>query len=123
MKKLLILVVALCIVACQKFEAEKPDRSLPPVDKPFESAKWKMANGEEYPYRAEMLGDLMTTDTLRHKTLDEVKELLGEPSRINEGHIYYTVSANKMGMWQLNTVALVLKLSKDSLVEKIVVYK
>lgn len=121
--KYLTFALMLCFLSCQKFEAEKPDNQPPAVDKPFDSEKWKIAEGEDFPYRAEMLGDLMTTDTLRHKTLDEVKELLGEPSRVNEGYIYYTISDDQIGFFRLHTVALVLRLSKDSLVDKIVVYK
>ena len=119
--KTLLLLFPILLVSCQKFESEK-DHQPPPVVETFESEKWKIREGEAYPYRASMLGDLMTTDTLRHKTLDEVKELLGEPTRINEGYVYYTVAENKIGLMTLNIKALVLKLSDDGKVEKIMVY-
>jgi hypothetical protein len=119
--KTLLLLFPILLVSCQKFESRN-DHQPPPVVEKFESEKWKIREGEAYPYRADMLGDLMTTDTLRHKTLHEVKELLGEPTRINEGYVYYTVAENKIGLVTLNIKALVLELSDEGEVEKIMVY-
>lgn len=122
MKKILFLILILSFIACEKFDFEKPDHEPPPMVKNFESEKWKLKVGDDYPHRAEMLGHLMRTDTLRHKTLDQVKTLLGEPTRVNEGYVYYTISQNKIGFVIMNFKSLVLKLSDEGLVEKIVVY-
>lgn len=122
MKKILFATLTLCCVACQKFEAEKPDHEPPPIVRDFESEKWKVKLGDDYPHRAEMLGHLMRTDTLRHKTLEQVKQLLGEPTRVNEGYVYYTISQDKIGFVTTNFKSLVLKLSDSGRVEKILVY-
>ena len=64
-----------------------------------------------------MVHDILYTDTVRALGKAEILELLGEPNRINEGHLYYLVAEKRMGFWTLHTKALVIKLENDSTVE------
>ena len=71
----------------------------------------------EYPWRALMLDDLMHHDSIRALNQNELISLLGEPTRINENHLYYRIDESSLGNWTLHTQTLVIKYAdEDSLV-------
>ena len=107
------------LLACQSDPSEKVD--LPPedtsVDSVFNRSKWHFKDGEQYPYRAQMLDDLVYNDTVRNLSKDQLLALLGPPDRTNEEYLYYLVSQRKLLTWPLHTRSLVIKLRDDDSID------
>lgn len=68
-----------------------------------------MKEGEDYPFRAQMVNDVLYNDTIRTLNQAEIIELLGKPDRSENGHFYYNISRNRMGNMTLNSKTLVIK--------------
>lgn len=83
----------------------------------FETLNWKTASGEAFPYREKMLKNLLDSVKLKGLKYAEVIKLLGQPERIDNGHLFYPVSRSEVGALTLHTTTLVIKLNKDSIVE------
>ncbi len=81
----------------------------------FDKAKWKTKEGEDYPYRESMLKDVVYNDTVRTLNREEVIDLLGEPDRMNEGHLYYLISQKRIASWPLHKKFMVIKVSSDTI--------
>ena len=83
----------------------------------FDKAKWQLKEGEAYPYRSDMLKDLIDSVDLKNISFDSLINILGRPDRVNEGHLYYNISRKEMGIVTLGTKSFVIKLKTDSTVE------
>ena len=83
----------------------------------FDKVKWQTKEGEAYPYRDDMLDDLISNITLKGLHYDSVISLLGRPERINDGHLYYRIFRREAGSITLGTKSFVIKLTADSTVE------
>jgi hypothetical protein len=83
----------------------------------FDREKWLILEDSKYPYRDAMLHDLVFNQSLKGLTMKEVVHMLGEPNRMQEGHLYYTIHRDEIGKFTLHTRTLVLKLGADSTVE------
>ena len=83
----------------------------------FNKKKWCTKEGSDYPYRELMLNDVLYNDSLRTLEKDEIVELLGKPDRINNEYLYYTIDQKRIGLWPLHTKTLVIKFSKDNLID------
>jgi hypothetical protein len=105
--------LAFCFFACNSEKGE----TTPETSTTFDKALWSVKEGQDYPYRDAMLNDLMNDDSIRSLSQTEIRELLGEPDRINEGYIYYTIAQKRLGMWPLNTKTLVIKFSDATTIE------
>ena len=62
-----------------------------------------------------MLNDFVYNDTIRSVNKTEILNLLGEPDRSTEGHLYYTIKQTRIGAWPLHTKSMVIKLSSDTI--------
>ena len=91
----------------------------------FDEAKWKLKDGEDYPYRDKMLNDIVYNDTVRSLNKDEILDLFGEPSyyRNNENFLYYRITENRLFSWILNTKTMVIKLSEDNKIDWIKIHE
>ncbi len=107
------------LLACKNDPSVKVDP--PPVDVPvdsvFNQSKWYLKDGEQYPYRAQMLDDLVYNDTVRNLSKDQLLELLGPPDRTNREYLYYLVTQRKLLTWPLHTKSLVIKLTDDDRID------
>lgn len=83
----------------------------------FDRSKWSSKDGDDYPFRDQMLNDLLYNDTVRMLDEKEILNLLGEPDRSTDGHLYYMISQKRLGSWPLHTKSLVIKFSNDSAIE------
>ncbi len=92
------------------------------VEMTFDQTKWRVKEEGAYPYRAQMLHDIVYNDTVRSLNRAEILALLGAPDRTQEGHLYYEVSRSRMGAWTLTAKTLVIKFSADSTVEWIKIH-
>jgi hypothetical protein len=94
--QLLAMVLLLISFACSTEKtSDEPDEE--EIQIPFNKKKWRNRKGADYPYRDQMVHDILYTDTVRALGKAEILELLGEPNRINEGHLYYLVAEKRMG--------------------------
>ncbi|MEZ5083761.1 MAG: hypothetical protein R2750_09970 [Bacteroidales bacterium] len=89
----------------------------------FDEAKLKTIDGKDFPYRDKMLNNILYNDTIRALNKDEILDLLGEPTRINENYLYYMISQTRLGSWPLSTKTLVIKFAEDNTIEWIRVHE
>ena len=134
-KKIIVILLLFGCLACVKDEkSEKPeapsDTSLASEevevtpDSIFNKEQWLIKDGPDYPYRDRMVADLMTNQGIRKLKYDEIIERLGEPDRINEGHLYYRVNQTRLGDFLvLHTKTMVIQLAPDSTVNWIKIHE
>ena len=81
--------------------------------------KWATTYGAEYPYRDNMLSDLINNYKLTGLKKNEVLNLLGQPNRSGSGYLFYTIIYKYRGNIPVpvHTKTLVIKLARDSTVE------
>jgi hypothetical protein len=84
---------------------------------PFDAEKWSVKKGWDYPFRDMMLDDVVSNQEFRILSSNEIIELLGEPTRINEGHLYYRIAQKRLVLWPLHTKTLVIKMNEGDEVE------
>ena len=91
--------------ACNTEQKETSDQENtgPKTEITFDKTKWMTMDGKDYPYRDQMLNDIVYNDTVRGLERDEILELLGEPDRSNEGFLYYMIAQKRLGFWPLQT--------------------
>ncbi len=94
----------------------------PVTETSFDPSKWREKDGEDYPYREDMLEEVVYNDTIRSLNEDQLIGLLGEPDRKNEEYLYYRISQTKLFAWALKTKTMVIKLSDRDTVEWIKIH-
>ena len=112
-------------LACNREKSEKTDSLDQKVttEISFDKTKWRVKEGSNYPYRDQMLHDIVYNDTVRTLNKQKILELLGEPDKINEGYLYYRITQTRLGTWPLHTKTMVIKLSDDNSIEWIKIHK
>lgn len=115
----------LLLMACHADSDKKEGASLSASEAqiPFDSQKWSVSTGSDYPYREGMLSTLVYTDTLRRMTRDSILNVLGSPDRDTEGHLYYMIDQTRLGPWPLRSKFMVIKLTPSDTVEWIKIYE
>jgi len=113
----LIILLLLFGLACNSEREEKSSAGETAIDSTFSKSKWHVKEGRDYPYRPQMVDDILYNDSLRGLDKVELLDMLGDPDRSNKGYLYYKVSEKRLGAWTLNARTLVVKLDADSLVE------
>lgn len=83
----------------------------------FDSTRWQVKDGRDYPHRNAMLSDLMQNDSIRALNQHQMTELLGEPDRIQDLHLYYIIQQARLGFWVLHQKTLVIKYTAADSVE------
>ena len=109
--RLLFLSLLFACFACSTGEGEQSTEDQTTFDKTL----WNTREGIDYPYRDQMVNDVLYNDTVRDLSKQQLINLLGDPDRIQEGHLYYTVSQKRLFNWPLHTKTLVVKLSDDKI--------
>lgn len=117
-KVFLIALVMSCMLSCKPEGGEEGKMSTT-----FDADKWSIKKGQDYPYREQMYRDIAYNDTVRSLSKSEIMALLGEPDRIQEGHLYYQVSQTRIGFWPLHTRSLVIKITDDDSIEWIKIHE
>ena len=115
----------LCCISCKnqkEAKSELVDQGVK-AEIQFDKSKWGSKEGKDYPFRNQMLDDLVYNDTVRSLSKDEILDLLGEPDRRKDGHLYYMVDQKRIGSWPLHTKSLVIKLSDDSTIDWIKIHE
>lgn len=114
-----LLLLTICL-SCNNEPSSNADTNTTEIK--FDQTKWMIKAGEDYPYRSQMLKDLMDSKRLKGLKNTEVLEILGDPSRRNENYMYYRVSQQRIGMFPLSTKTLVIELTADSMVNWVKVH-
>ncbi len=83
----------------------------------FNKVKWHVFKEEGYPFRERMLADLIDNYKMSGLKKEEILNLLGTPDRTDAGYLFYTIAQPHWGILPLSTKSLVIKLTKDSIVE------
>jgi len=110
----------ICILlSCNTESDTKPSKTeeLQETTIAFDKIKWKEKKGFNYPHREEMLDHILYNDDFRKLNESEVLEMLGEPDRINESHLYYQITQKRLGIWPLHTKTMVIKFGEDEVME------
>lgn len=83
----------------------------------FESAKWKVRKDDNYPYRAEMLNNLVKNQSLIGTHYSKIEQLLGVPQYQDSSLMSYQVVHDYgRDIDPIYTKYLTLLISKDSIV-------
>ena len=123
-KTFLMTLLAFLFVACNSPNEEKSEpEDEKKAEMTFDKTKWRFEEGLDYPYRDQMVNDVLYNDTIRSLDKDEILELLGDPDRINEGHLYYTIAKKRMGLWTLHAKTMVIKLKENDAIEWIKIHE
>lgn len=83
----------------------------------FNPGKWKIKEGNDYPYRDKMISFLLTNDILKKLKKGEVLQFLGQPDRVDSSYLFYEIAQKRFGSFILHSKTLVVKLKADSTVE------
>jgi hypothetical protein len=132
--KIYILFCLVCCLACNKTSEEKIENADSEIksenidnnvnsETEFDKTKWLAKDDHHYPYRNELLEELLSSHTLDSLKKDEIIDLLGEPIRIDNNHLFYTIAQKRLGFWPLHTKTLVIKLTEEESVEWIRVHE
>jgi hypothetical protein len=114
--KVLLLLLAVCCLACNNGKAKKTVSETTTAIE-FDTTKWKTKDGDDYPYRDELLTYLTTNNKLKGWKKDSVIAFLGQPDKIDSNYLFYSIAQKRLGFFPLHTKTLVIKLAADSTVE------
>ena len=119
----LAIIFLICLGCNRGSEIAADDLINTTTEAKFDKTKWDVKEDSEYPYREQMLHDIVYNDAIRELTKDELLDLLGKPDRSNKGNLYYMISQKKLGFWPIKTKTLVIKLKEDNSIEWIKIHE
>ena len=120
-----LILFAICTASCLACSHNSPsgEESNLESEIAFDPVKWRIKKGEDYPYRALMLNSIVYNDTIRSLTKGQLIEVLGEPDREQDDHLYYTIDQDRIGLWPLHTTTMVVKLIGPNRIEWIKIHE
>ena len=123
-----MIVTVLLIGACGNDTAEETQTSEVETESeveqvPFDRTRWLRQEDGQYPFRAQMLDDVLYNDTIRDLSQSEVESLLGPPDRTTDGFAYYTIRRKQWGMMTLHATTMVIKYAKPDSIAWIKVHE
>jgi len=123
--RICLLLLFLGFLACNNTKEKKPDNKDNEIKEEvkFDKANWAIKEGRDYPYRNQMVNDILYNDTVRTLNKDEIIGLLGKPDRSNDGHLYYMITQKRLLTHPLHQKTLVIKFSNDSTINWIKIHQ
>jgi hypothetical protein len=120
--RILMLFLFICCFSCKNTSEETIEKEKRELKNQmaFDKTKWKTKDGMDYAYRNKMLPYLMSNDTLKRLKKDGVIDLLGQPDRIDNEYLFYTIVQERIQFFPLHTKTLVIKLSNDGTVKSVI---
>lgn len=91
--------------------------SLSKTEIEFDKSKWMAKDDHHYIYRDIMLTIIIDNQLLDSLNENEILDLLGEPDRIDNNHLFYMIAQKRLGLWPLHTKTMVIKLKDDGELE------
>src|SRR5688572_25408591 len=116
MMKFFMAFAAILMIVCACNNQGRQSGANLPGEK-FDPVKWKIKEGEDYPFREKMVKDLVYNVTLKGTKHEQLIQLLGPPDRVDSSYLFYRVFQKRINFFPLSTKTLVIKLTKDSTVE------
>ncbi len=123
--KILLAFLAVAFIACSDSNDHQAaqDADQKKAETTFDREKWSIKDGDEYPYREQMLRDVVYHDTIRSLSEAELLNLLGSPDRRNDGHLYYRIARKNLGPLTLHETTMVVKMADDQSIEWIRIHE
>jgi hypothetical protein len=103
------------LAGCSSSPDAEPTNDTPPTA--FSTVLWREKVQDDYPNRIHVYEEILYSDSVRTLTKNEILEMLGTPDRTGEGHIYYLIKQERLGLWPLHTKFLVFKFTPQDSVE------
>ncbi|CAN5302727.1 hypothetical protein BH09BAC2_BH09BAC2_04740 [soil metagenome] len=105
--KWLIILIITFGVSCKHKRQTTPDK--------FDKEKWAYSEGKQFPYRDNIIIDLLSSRILIGLKQKEVLSVLGQPSRTDINYFFYIVDQQTIGNYfPLHTKTLVIKFTADT---------
>ncbi len=122
---LVLILMTIIVFACKKTEeaAAVPHKSANTNSEAFDSAKWQRKVNMDYEFREDMYKGLIKSDTLKKLRKPGIIAMLGEPDRIDNNHLFYTISRKRLEFVTLHTRTMVIKLKPDESVEWVKIHE
>ncbi|HET8886827.1 MAG TPA: hypothetical protein VFM70_10800 [Salinimicrobium sp.] len=118
-----IFLIFVIFTACTENPKEKSELNTEQTKIVFNEDKWKTKDARDYPYRNEMLHDLMNNQNLRKLNRKEILNLLGDPDRIDNDCLFYRIEQKRLGFLPLHTKTMVIKFENDSTVHWVKIHE
>jgi hypothetical protein len=83
--KTFLIILLLCAAACKSKKQEAKEI-------PFDKTKWLVKEEKQYPYRDQMLNDVIKNYTAHGIKRDSILKLLGPPTKMDTGFLFYRIS-------------------------------
>lgn len=111
----LILLFFFIFLSCKDNSQETTNATEQVVTKAhlFDASKWKIKKEDAYPYRSQMLDDLVYNVPLKGLTKEELLTVLGSADRIDGDYLFYTIAMDRVMGYPLNSTNLVIKIGAD----------
>ncbi len=121
---LILALLPLSAISCRHDATEVSDQEVFEVtDRQFDQELWGIKQGYNYPYREQMLKDVVYDETIRLLKKEQLLEVLGEPDRVQQDYLYYRVTEKRLWFWTLHTKTLVIKLTTEGTVDWIKIHE
>jgi len=124
-RKIFLAILFLSTFSCTSTGEEKSEveETGTMAETKFDEIKWKTKKDLDYPFREEMLDDLISNHLPKELKRGEILDLLGQPDRIDSSYLFYRVFQKRIGFFPLHTTTLVIKLSPDSTINWVKIHK
>ena len=122
MKKIILLIVIIGFISCKK-EKETAESIQKETIIELNKANWNKKEADDYLYRELLIDSIIKNKELRSLGQKELLNFLGEPNRMENNHLYYTISQEKLGFWPLHTKTLVIKYSESDTITWIKIHE
>ena len=111
----LCIVMLLALLSCNNKGA-----SIQVPDIAFDAAKWRVRQEGAYPYRRQMVTDVLKNYQMKGASKDSVIRFLGQPDAFEEGNLRYDYEYSKfLGGLGTKIGAVVVALAADSTVKEV----
>ncbi len=113
--RILILLFLFLSLSCKDNSQETTNATQQAVTKAhlFDASKWKIKKEDAYPYRSQMLDDLVYNVPLKGLAKEELLTLLGSADRTDGDYLFYTIEMDHVMGYPLNSTNLVIKIGVD----------
>lgn len=89
----------------------------------FNKGKWKIKNGNKYPFRDQMFHDIIYNDSIRSLNKEQLTQLLGAPDYTRTTYLYYRIKETFIGNWPIKTKTMVIKLKEGKSIDWIKIHE
>lgn len=122
MKKIILLIVIIGFISCKK-EKETTKSFQEETIIELNKVNWNKKEADDYLYRELLIDSVIENKELRSLEQNELINVLGEPNRMENNHLYYTISQKNLGFWPLNQKTLVIKYSESDTITWIKIHE